>query len=114
MCRRPIEADMVTELQEDIMRKRIVTDELINRAHRAEEVIHNWMTSNNIVETTPELCMEVLVERSIYVYDSNGNGHHFREDLRTLRDNSLLEITFTRIAVIQKKPNTPWYIEIGK
>lgn len=41
-------------------KRRIVTDELINRVHRAEEEIYNWMTSNNIVETTPELRMEVL------------------------------------------------------
>lgn len=40
------------------MRKRIVTDDLINRVHRAEETIYDWMTRSNIVETTPELCME--------------------------------------------------------
>lgn len=68
------------------MRKnRMVTDELINRVQRAEKTIYDWMTSNNIAETTPGLCMEILVERLIYKYDSNGRGHNFREDRRTLR-----------------------------
>ena len=93
-------------------RPRIVTD-LINRAHKAEETIFDWMTSNNIVETTPEDCMGVLVNNLLYKYDSKGRGHNFRKDLRTLRDSGLLETTFKRIAVKQKKPNTPWFIEIG-
>lgn len=65
------------------MRKRIVADELINRVHRAEEKIYDWMTSNNKSETTPELCMEVLVNTLIYKYDSNGRGHNFREAKNT-------------------------------
>ena len=91
------------------MRKtRIVTDELINRVHRAEETIYDWMTIKNIVETTPELCMEVLANKLLYKYDSNGRGHHFREDLRTLRDNDLLGTTFKRIAVKQRVHGAAW------
>jgi hypothetical protein len=97
------------------MRKiRIATDELIIRVHRAEETIYDWMTSNNKSGTTPELCMEVLVNTLIYKYDSNGRGHNFREDLRTLRDNGLLQTTFKRIAVKQRVPGAAWSIEIGK
>lgn len=95
------------------MRRRIVTDELINRVHRAEETIYNWMTSKNIVETTPDLCMDMLVNNHIYKYNTKGNGHNFRKDLRILRDNGLLD-TFKRIVVKQMKPGAPWYIEIGK
>lgn len=95
------------------MRKRIVTDELINRVHRAEGTIYNWMTSNNIVETTPEECIEALVNNHIYKYNSKGKGHNFRKDQRTLRDNGLLETTFKRIAVKQRVSGTAWYIEIA-
>lgn len=70
------------------------------------------MDSNNIVETTPEECMEILVEKLIYVYDSNGRGHHFREDLRTLRDNNILASEFDKITVKQRIPGAPWHIEI--
>lgn len=96
------------------LRKRIVTNELIDRVHRAEETIYDWMSSNNILEATLESCIEVLVNNSLYKYDSKGRGHNFRKDLRTLRDKDLLETTFKRIAVKQKKPNTPWYIERNK
>ncbi len=97
------------------MRKtRIVTDELINRIHRAEKTIYDWMTSKNKSDTTPEECMEALVNSSLYKYDSNGRGHYFREDLRTLRDNDKLETTFNKILVKQLVPGAAWYIEIWK
>ncbi|EHQ92333.1 hypothetical protein [Desulfosporosinus youngiae] len=96
------------------MRKRIVTDEFINRVPMAEAAIHDWMRSNNIIETTPDLCIDILVGNHIYKYNSKRNGHSFRKDLRTLRGNGLLETTFKRILVKQKKPGAPWYIEIEK
>ena len=118
VCRRPIKLDIGNRLNLsgglNLPKRRIVTDELITRVHRAEIAIFNWIISNNIVETTPELCMEVLVNNLIYKYDSNGRGHNFREDLRALRDNALLETTFKKISVKQRVPGALWSIEIAR
>lgn len=72
------------------------------------------IATDNIVETTPDLCMDILVNNHIYKYNTKGRGHYFRKDLRTLRDNGLLETTFARIAVKQRVPGAPWFVEIGR
>lgn len=91
-------------------KKRQVNSELINRVRKAEKIILACMAENS--STTPELCMPELVKHDVYKYDSKGRGHHFREDLRTLRDNNMLETTFEKIKVKQSKPGAHWYIEI--
>lgn len=84
--------------------EREFTRELKIRIHSAEDVIHTWMTNNNISETTPELCMNVLVKSNVYKYDSKGRV--------TISGNNLLEIAFTKIVVKQIAPGAPWYINI--
>lgn len=88
---------------------RILTKELNIRIQRAEEAIKDWMLSNKKSETTPEECMEVLVQARLYEYDSHGRAHYFREDLRTLRDNHRLDM-FSHIEIKQTAPGRRWTI----
>ena len=69
---------------------RVITNDVLQRVSKTDQVISMWMSANKISEITPEDCMSLLVEKNVYEYDSNNRGHYFREDLRTLRDNNQL------------------------
>lgn len=93
------------------MKKRIITNEVLQRVNRAEVIIKDWMIKNNQVCTTPEECFDNLVKAGIYNYSRNQKASEFREDLRNLRDNGKIDI-FTEIKVHQTIPRSSWKITI--
>ena len=94
-------------------KKRVITDEVLQRVVRADQVLSSWMQANEIYEIDPKGCMSKLVENGIYDYDSKYKGHYFREDLRTLRDNKKLDF-FNNLSIEQNKPGSRWFIKLKK
>jgi len=94
-------------------KRRILTNDVLQRVSRADQEVSNWMRTNGTYEIDTESCMGILVERDIYEYDWNNRGHFFREDLRTLRDNNKLDV-FTHLVIEQKTPGSKWYIKLKK
>ena len=92
-------------------KKRKVTQDLLLRISRAEEVVSKWMHKNGIGEIDPEGCMPVLVNNNIYELDSKGRAHYFREDLRTLRDCNNLD-AFSKLTIEQAVPGAKWFIKL--
>lgn len=72
-------------------KKRVVTNDVLQRVSRADVEVSKWMKEKGIPEIDTENCMDLLVEKKIYDYDWNHRGRYFREDLRTLRDNGMLD-----------------------
>jgi|GEM_PF-6246069 len=97
--------------EREMAKVRVITNEVLQRVDRADQVLSNWMRANGIYEIDPEGCMSKLVESGIYKYDSKNKGHHFREDLRTLRDNNKLDL-FTNLVIEQNKPRSRWLIKL--
>lgn len=83
----------------------------MQRVSMADHELSEWMRENRTYEIDTESCMSILVEKNIYEYDWNNRGHYFREDLRTLRDNSRLNL-FTNLAIEQKAPGSKWFIKL--
>lgn len=92
-------------------KKRKITNDVLYRVSRADRELGLWMTTERIYETDTESCMSILVEKNIYDYDRNNRGHYFREDLRTLRDNSRLNI-FENLIIEQKAPGSKWFVKL--
>lgn len=92
-------------------KRRVITNDVLQRVSMADQVLSNWMRADKISEVTPEDCMSLLVEKNVYEYDMNNRGHYFREDLRTLRDNSQFNL-FTDLIIEQKAPGSKWYIKV--
>ncbi|MDK2823806.1 MAG: hypothetical protein PWP71_1724 [Clostridia bacterium] len=92
-------------------KKRYLTNEIISRVNKVDRIVSEWMRQNRINEIDPEGCMEILVKNEIYKYDSKGRGHHFREDLRTLRDCNRLDI-FSSLLIEQTIPGSRWWIKL--
>ena len=86
---------------------RIFTEDVRKRILRADEVICKWMIEARQTETTPEECIDILVDAGIYKKKHNGEASYFREDLRNLKANSKLDI-FENITV--DKINGYWII----
>jgi len=94
-----------------LAKMRVVTNDVLQRVSRADVEVSKWMKEKDIFEIDTEGCMSLLVEKNVYDYDWNHRGHYFREDLRTLRDNSMLD-AFKQISVEQKEPGTKWIIHL--
>lgn len=90
---------------------RKLTNDVIARLGRVDRIISEWMRAEKIQKMDTEGCMPLLVAKGVYEYDRNGRGHHFREDLRTLRDCGDLK-SFKQISVEQCRPGTRWWIRI--
>lgn len=90
---------------------RVITNDILVRAAKADMLISNWMREKSLSDTDPEDCISLLVEQGIYSYDSKGKAHHFREDLRTLRDCERINV-FKQIKIEQKMPGSRWFISL--
>lgn len=92
-------------------KRRELNNRIFTRIAQVDKIISNWLHEKSIPEVDPEGCMPLLVKQGLYPYDSKGKAHHFREDLRTLRDCGRID-AFENLKVEQKVPGARWYISL--